>query len=64
MTKNMGIYQRIKENLSKQFSIFQVMSLLGIGSSNVRTARNVLRQLYQQGLIKRVSKNMYERIEN
>jgi len=63
-TNKMGLYQRIKENLPKQFSIFQVMSLFGISSPDVRTARNILKQLYQQGLIKRISRNMYQRIAN
>ncbi|MBY9007541.1 MAG: hypothetical protein KGD63_12365 [Candidatus Lokiarchaeota archaeon] len=58
----MGLYQRIKENLPTQFSIFQVMTLFGLSSPGVRTARNILKQLYQQGLIKRIGRNMYLRI--
>ncbi len=59
----MGLYNRIEEKLTKQFSIFQIMTLLGIGASDVRIARNLLKQFHQQGYIKRVSKNMYKKME-
>ncbi|MGQ4873753.1 MAG: hypothetical protein ACTSVV_03165 [Promethearchaeota archaeon] len=60
----MGLYSKIKENLPKQFSIFQFMSIAGIDAINVREARNILKQFFLQGYIKRLSKNMYEKIEN
>lgn len=59
----MGLYNNIKEKLSKQFSIFQFMGILGIDALDVRRARNILKQFYIEGYIKRVSKNMYEKIE-
>ena len=51
------------DNLPKQFSIFQLMSILGIDALEVRKVRNLLKQFYLQGYIKRVSKNMYQKIE-
>jgi predicted flap endonuclease-1-like 5' DNA nuclease len=59
----MGLYNKIEQTLSKQFSIFQLMTLLGIGASEVRLVRNLLKQFHQQGYIKRIGKNMYEKIE-
>ena len=59
-----GLYNNIKENLPKQFSIFQIMSLLGIDSVEVRKVRNLLKQFYLQGYIKRISKNMYLKTES
>mgnify|MGYP006281203113 CR=1 FL=1 len=59
----MGLYNNIKENLPKQFSIFQLMAILGIKASEVRLARNLLKQFYQAGYIKRIGKNMYQKLE-
>jgi len=39
------------------------MSILGIDALEVRKVRNLLKQFYLQGYIKRVSKNMYQKIE-
>lgn len=58
----MGLYNNIKDKLPKQFSIFQLMSVLEIDASNVRKARNVLKQFYLEGYIRRLSKNMYEKV--
>ena len=58
------MYNNIKDNLPEQFSIFQLMSLLGIDALEVRKVRNLLKQFYLQGYIKRLSKNMYQKIEN
>ncbi|NHJ21469.1 MAG: hypothetical protein EAX91_11025 [Candidatus Lokiarchaeota archaeon] len=60
----MGVYNSIKEELPKQFSIFQIISVLGIDPQQVRKVRNLLKQFHKQGYIKRISKNMYEKIEN
>ena len=57
----MGLYNNIKDNLPIQFSIFQLMSVLGIDASQVRKVRNLLKQFYMQGYIKRLSKNMYQK---
>jgi hypothetical protein len=59
----MGLYNNIKDNLPIQFSIFQLMSVLGIDASQVRKVRNLLKQFYKQGYIKRISKNMYQKIK-
>ena len=59
----MGVYNAIKEELPKQFSIFQLISILGVDTQEVRKVRNLLKQFYKQGFIKRLSKNMYEKIE-
>ncbi|MFX0017663.1 MAG: hypothetical protein ACFFAK_16530 [Promethearchaeota archaeon] len=58
----MGLYNNIKNELPKQFSVFQLMSILGIDAVEVRRVRNILKQFFKQGYIKRISKNMYEKI--
>ncbi len=60
----MGLYNNIKSDLPKQFSVFQLISVLGIDTQKVREVRNLLKQFHKQGYIKRISKNMYEKIEN
>ena len=60
----MGLYNNIKDNLPEQFSIFQLMSVLGIDALEVRKVRNLLKQFHLQGYIKRISKNMYQKVEN
>ncbi|MFX1327113.1 MAG: hypothetical protein ACFE91_03090 [Promethearchaeota archaeon] len=59
----MGLYDNIKNNLPKQFSIFQLMGILRIDALEVRKVRNLLKQFYLQGYIKRISKNMYVKVE-
>ena len=58
----MGLYNNIKDKIPSQFSIFQMMSVLDIDASEVRKARNLLKQFYLEGYIKRLSKNMYQKI--
>ena len=57
----MGVYNSIKEQLPKQFSIFQLIGILGVDAQEVRKVRNLLKQFHKQGFIKRLSKNMYEK---
>lgn len=59
----MGVYNSIKEELPNQFSIFQLISILGVDAQEVRKVRNLLKQFHNNGYIKRLSKNMYEKIE-
>jgi hypothetical protein len=59
----MGVYNTIKEELPRQFSIFQLISVLGIDTQQVRKVRNLLKQFHKQGYVKRLSKNMYEKID-
>jgi len=59
----MGVYNSIKEELPDQFSIFQLISVLGVDAQEVRKVRNLLKQFHNKGFIKRLSKNMYEKIE-
>jgi len=59
----MGVYNSIKEELPDQFSIFQLISILGVDAQEVRKVRNLLKQFHSKGFIKRLSKNMYEKIE-
>ena len=59
----MGLFNNIKDNLPKQFSIFQLMNILGIEAIEERKVRNLLKQFYLQGYIKRISKNMYQKVE-
>ena len=58
----MGVYNSIKEQLPTQFSIFQLIDILGVDAQEVRKVRNLLNQFHKQGFIKRLSKNMYEKI--
>ena len=57
----MGLYNSIKEQLPKQFSIFQLIGILGVDAQEVRKVRNLLKQFHKQGFIIRLSKNMYEK---
>jgi len=59
----LGLYNNVKHELPKQFSVFQLMSILGIDAIEVRRVRNILKQFFKQGYIKRISKNMYEKIK-
>ena len=59
----MGTYNTVKNELPNQFSIFQLMDALRIDAQEVRKVRNLLKQFYKQGFIKRISKNMYQKIE-
>ena len=59
----MGLYSKVKNNLSESFSIFQLMSLLEMDESDIRECRNILKQWYLLGYIKRISKNMYQKIK-
>jgi len=59
----MGLYKNIKDKLPEQFSIFQLMGILGIDAQDVRKARNLLKQFHLQGNVKRIGKNMYQKIE-
>ena len=60
----MGLYNRIKDSLHSQFSIFQIISVLGTDASEGRKVRNLLKQFVIQGYIKRISKNMYQKKES
>lgn len=59
----MGLYALAEKKLKNTFSMFQFMEVLGMEKENAREARNILRQFYQQGLIKRVSKNLYAKVK-
>lgn len=59
----MGLFTKVNEKLPKQFSIFQLMSVLEMNESDLSEARNILKVwATQQKFIKRISKNMYEKI--
>ncbi len=58
----MGLYENIRDKLPKQFSIFQLMGVLEIDAIEVRKARNLLKQFYLEGYVKRTSKNMYQKL--
>lgn len=58
----MGVYSDIKNKLPNQFSIFQLMEVLGTDANEVRKVRNLLKQFYLDGNIKRLSKNMYQKM--
>ena len=58
----MGLYTLVEQLLPKQFSIYRLMTLLNMEEDDARECRNILKQFAQQGYIKRLSKNMYEKI--
>ena len=58
----MGLYTKIEQRLPEQFSILQVMKLLQMDETDFSECRNILKQWHQQGLIKRISKNMYKKL--
>lgn len=59
----MGLYENIKDELPSEFSLFQLMQLLGMDEEDHREARNILKQFYLTGKIVRTSKNMYRKLE-
>ena len=58
----MGLYSEVKNRLPSQFSIFQLMEILGTDAREVRKIRNVLKQFHLDGNVKRLSKNMYQKM--
>ena len=59
----MGLWESIKDALSPEFSLLQLMELLGMAEEDKREARNILNQFYKAGKITRISKNMYRKLE-
>ena len=59
----MGIWESIKSELGNEFSLMQLMELLGMDEEDKREARNILKQFLIAGKIVRISKNMYRRLE-
>ncbi len=58
----MGIWQAIKTELKQEFSLMQLMELLGMDEDDKRDARNILKQFHAAGKIVRISKNMYKKV--
>jgi len=59
----MGLWNQIKGELNPQFSLLRMMEVLGMDEADKREARNVLHQLFLSGKIRRISKNMYRKLE-
>ncbi|NVM28243.1 MAG: hypothetical protein HWN65_05335 [Candidatus Helarchaeota archaeon] len=59
----MGLWEKIKDELNPEFSLFQLMELLGMDEDDKREARNILNQFHITGKIARISKNMYRKLE-
>ncbi|GAB4324239.1 MAG: hypothetical protein Kow0069_29750 [Promethearchaeota archaeon] len=60
----MGLFEKVKKRLPKQFSIFQFMALCQMEEEDHREARNILHQWVGKGLLVRLSQNMYEKVEH
>ncbi|MHA1727172.1 MAG: hypothetical protein ACTSWY_00390 [Promethearchaeota archaeon] len=60
----MGLFSKIEADLGNTFSLFDVMRILEMGEEDLHEARNLCRQFYQMGFIKRISKNMYKKVNN
>jgi hypothetical protein len=59
----MGLWDQIKNDLNPQFSLLRLMEVLGMDETDKREARNILHQLFISGKIRRISKNMYQKLE-
>ncbi|MHA1402727.1 MAG: hypothetical protein ACTSSI_03105 [Candidatus Helarchaeota archaeon] len=60
----MGLYSQVEKDLGKNFSLQQFMDLIGFDkSSEKHEARNILNQFIQANKIRRISKNMYQKIK-
>jgi len=59
----MGLWDKIKNDLAPQFSLFRLMEVLGMDESDKREARNLLHQFFLSGKVRRISKNIYQKIE-
>lgn len=59
----MGLWDQVKNELKAEFSLTQLMELLGMTAEDKREARNILQQFYQTGKIIRLSKNMYKKVQ-
>ncbi len=60
---SMGLWDQIKNDLNPQFSLFRLMEVLGMDETDKREARNLLHQLFLSGKTRRISKNMYRKLE-
>jgi hypothetical protein len=58
----MGLYKLAEKFLPEYFSIYKFMAVLEMGEENAREARNIMKQFYKMGYIRRVSKNMYQKV--
>lgn len=59
----MGLWEQIKDELNSEFSLIQLMELLGMEADDKREARNILNQFNRAGKINRISKNMYRKLQ-
>ncbi len=59
----MGLYNLVQQLLPESFSIYQFMAVLDMEKDDAREARNILKQFYKRGFIKRISKNMYFKVK-
>ncbi|MHA1144117.1 MAG: hypothetical protein ACTSRW_05210 [Candidatus Helarchaeota archaeon] len=60
----MGLYSQVEKDLGKNFSLQQFIDLIGFDkSSEKHEARNILNQFIQAKKIRRISKNMYQKIK-
>ena len=58
---NLGLFTKIEQKLGPSFSLFDLMRVLEMDEEDMHEARNICRQFYQMGYIKRISKNMYKK---
>ena len=60
----MGLYATVEKDLGDNFSIRQFMDLIGFDKTTEKhEARNVLNQFIQAKKIRRISKNLYQKIK-
>ena len=58
----MALILSIEKFLPEYFSIYKFMAVLEMGEENAREARNIMKQFYKMGFIRRVSRNMYQKV--
>ncbi|MHA1369648.1 MAG: hypothetical protein ACTSWN_09200 [Promethearchaeota archaeon] len=58
----MGLWKEIKDDLGRTFSFSQFIEVAGMFDDDYKEARNILNSWARKGYIRRVSRNIYEKI--
>ncbi|MBD3186014.1 hypothetical protein GF325_04215 [Candidatus Bathyarchaeota archaeon] len=59
----MGLYEFKKDLLGQSFSFYDFCRICHFDETQTSKARNILKSWAQRGLIKRISRNVYEKIK-
>nr|MDO8087154.1 hypothetical protein [Candidatus Sigynarchaeum springense] len=58
----MGTFENVKDLLGKQFSFREYIKATLLGEDQYKEARNQLKTMAKRGYIKRLSRNIYEKL--